>query len=616
MSAEALAFAVAPCLSRPEGSAYMAVRHLEGLQPLRYLLQILIEHHADAFAESGEPIGRHPAGSLRGSKELLRALPIQKAAEVPTTAPPIGPKSPLGIPPPVSTSSVSSPVRSKVSGGRDGGSPESKHPDIEDPLGTLITRTVQSLFSQTSALGPEGQGQRFLTALILEPVLFSTIPAVLHAPTSPPRRNSAAAEIRSPKAAVSLTNVSMPFSASLCGMSQSEATAPFIRSASDRRRTVQACRALRVQIRNFEERYIILMGTNQPPRGKHRLPLASTYAQYREWKKNIRDHAATQVQALIRSALVRLSVRRRAFAHTSVDEMRPPAPVVTEPQVAADEPTRHNRAPAQPTVPPEHPSPLLRSVRPRSEATPPVRTPLSSSRPSPVPAARTVWTDVPSKTLAVENEVSSKQRKKEKKIEELGKDELQAEKKRIKQRLKNFDASFLAANGRLPSKAEKEPIRALYEEYHLVKTLLRAAEEKAASLASTATVSRDGLTVGAPKTNYTGSVKASALGLGTNPEKLGRDMEINGAARDAAPPQSNLKIDVQQALSSPANAAHASKDRSALLLEKRKLHEVLKRYERDFEAQHGRPVRTIEDIAVVQADYDRYKCLKMELGER
>ncbi len=52
-----------------------------------------------------------------------------------------------------------------------------------------------------------------------------------------------------------------------------------------------------------------------------------------------------------------------------------------------------------------------------------------------------------------------------------------------------------------------------------------------------------------------------------------------------------------------------------MLLEKRRLHDMLKRYERDFEKAHGRPVRTIDDIAVVQADYDRYKLLKIRLGE-
>ena len=56
--------------------------------------------------------------------------------------------------------------------------------------------------------------------------------------------------------------------------------------------------------------------------------------------------------------------------------------------------------------------------------------------------------------------------------------------------------------------------------------------------------------------------------------------------------------------------------RAELQLEKRHLHDMLKRYEKDFEATHGRPVRTVEDIAVVQGDYDRYKQLKAALGER
>jgi hypothetical protein len=40
MDAAALAFAVAPALSRPDGSAFMAVRHLEGLPALRRLLTV------------------------------------------------------------------------------------------------------------------------------------------------------------------------------------------------------------------------------------------------------------------------------------------------------------------------------------------------------------------------------------------------------------------------------------------------------------------------------------------------------------------------------------------------------------------------------------------------
>ena len=53
----------------------------------------------------------------------------------------------------------------------------------------------------------------------------------------------------------------------------------------------------------------------------------------------------------------------------------------------------------------------------------------------------------------------------------------------------------------------------------------------------------------------------------------------------------------------------------ALQREKRNLHEMLKRFEREFEQLHGRPVRTIQDITSVQAKYDRYKQLKSMLGE-
>jgi hypothetical protein len=60
----------------------------------------------------------------------------------------------------------------------------------------------------------------------------------------------------------------------------------------------------------------------------------------------------------------------------------------------------------------------------------------------------------------------------------LGEAALGVEKKRIKQQLKAFDAAFLHTHKRMPTKVEKEPIRGLYEEYHLVKSHLRAKEQQ------------------------------------------------------------------------------------------------------------------------------------------
>ena len=53
----------------------------------------------------------------------------------------------------------------------------------------------------------------------------------------------------------------------------------------------------------FEEDFVSQHG--HAPKGADRAPLASTYVQYREWKRNIRDHAAIQIQAFYRGSALR-----------------------------------------------------------------------------------------------------------------------------------------------------------------------------------------------------------------------------------------------------------------------------------------------------------------------
>ena len=80
-----------------------------------------------------------------------------------------------------------------------------------------------------------------------------------------------------------------------------------------RRHMVQACRALRMQIKSFEDDFQSSNG--HLPRGSERQPLASTYRQYRQWKRDIRDHAALQIQALVRSKLARRRKALRLLLH-------------------------------------------------------------------------------------------------------------------------------------------------------------------------------------------------------------------------------------------------------------------------------------------------------------
>ena len=80
-------------------------------------------------------------------------------------------------------------------------------------------------------------------------------------------------------------------------------------TAAERKRTVAACRALRAQIQRFEDAFIQLHG--RPPKGAaDRAPLATTYAQYREWKRAIRADAACRIQTLFRGARTRWKLLR------------------------------------------------------------------------------------------------------------------------------------------------------------------------------------------------------------------------------------------------------------------------------------------------------------------
>ena len=66
----------------------------------------------------------------------------------------------------------------------------------------------------------------------------------------------------------------------------------------DRKLAVRACRVLRLQIKAFEDAFAET--SKRRPRGSDRRPLASTYRQYRDWKRCIRHDAAAAIQGLCR----------------------------------------------------------------------------------------------------------------------------------------------------------------------------------------------------------------------------------------------------------------------------------------------------------------------------
>ena len=75
----------------------------------------------------------------------------------------------------------------------------------------------------------------------------------------------------------------------------------------DRKLAVRACRVLRLQIKAFEDAFSET--SKRRPRGSDRRPLASTYRQYRDWKRCIRHDAAAAIQGLCRRRRARPMVR-------------------------------------------------------------------------------------------------------------------------------------------------------------------------------------------------------------------------------------------------------------------------------------------------------------------
>ena len=90
----------------------------------------------------------------------------------------------------------------------------------------------------------------------------------------------------------------------------------------DRKLAVRACRVLRLQIKAFEDAFAET--SKRRPRGSDRRPLASTYRQYRDWKRCIRHDAAAAIQGLCRRRRARpmVSSPRPAIQTSTIAQLR------------------------------------------------------------------------------------------------------------------------------------------------------------------------------------------------------------------------------------------------------------------------------------------------------
>ena len=206
--------------------------------------------------------------------------------------------------------------------------------------------------------------------------------------------------------------------------------------------------------------------------------------------------------------------------------------------------------------------------------------------------------------------------------------ELQARKRDLKQQLKQYDMNFARRHGRMPVKAEKEPIRNLYESYNALKSQISLMEQEGRHLqpAGTGGSTAAAMTPAAglsPRTISPTSESGASGGEDSparvNSPVLARNQrKVPKAAVASAPADKSAAAVAPAATPSGSNsssttAVASSQDLTALKAEKSELHQMLRSYEKEFCREHKRQVSSFTDIKPVASQYRRYKEIKKSI---
>lgn len=382
-------------------------------------------------------------------------------------------------------------------------------------------------------------------------------------------------------------------------------------TAAERKRTVAACRALRAQIQRFEDAFIALHG-RAPKGAAERAPLATTYAQYREWKRAIRADAACRIQALFRGAntrwkLLRLNnpaltrvVMKKAGRSKGVENIVDQISIPVE--IGQSD---HDRSASIPLAPS---SSTASSLSGHGQALAPqwaskiARRKSSDQNSLPTASSGSHYT---SPSSPQQSTLSSDANK-------VSLAELQNRKRDLKQQLKQYDMNFARRHGRMPVKAEKEPIRHLYESYNALKNQISMLEQEHRHPPSQQSP------VQSPVASNPLPQRVSPTSGSDSGHSGGEDSPARMASNP--PPSARGKRKLPKAASPPIVTAPVSQptvptqDLASLKAEKTQLHQMLRSYERDFFREHRRQVSSFADIRPVANQYRRYKEIKKAIA--
>jgi hypothetical protein len=200
--------------------------------------------------------------------------------------------------------------------------------------------------------------------------------------------------------------------------------------------------------------------------------------------------------------------------------------------------------------------------------------------------------------------------------------------------------NFARRHGRMPVKAEKEPIRHLYESYNALKNQITQMEQEGRHTTSPVTPSTPNsfpppaspvavqsshsLAASQHRVSPTsGSESGGNSGGEESPLRLNQ-IPLRGSAhrvkipKSASPPlvagPGTAGGSSVASSSSASTAPPIAQDLASLKAEKSQLHQMLRSYEKDFFREHKRQVSSFADIKPVASQYRRYKEIKKAIA--
>merc|ERR1712037_288269 len=198
---------------------------------------------------------------------------------------------------------------------------------------------------------------------------------------------------------------------------------------------------------------------------------------------------------------------------------------------------------------------------------------------------------------------------------------LYSQKRQLKQQLKHYDMSFHQQHGRMPVKAEKEPIRHLYEEYNILKGKIISLEKNGTftspftKVASFTNMCPTSIVFTDNGSQYETRVNNSNFTLDNVKSK-----QLDQPLRSVSVSEITYGKNIIQSQSSKGQTSTSlnldgnGKNLELLKEEKQLLHQKLRSFEKDFFLNNNREVSSYADIRPVAKQYRRYKDIKRKIA--